>query len=298
MLDRDLLETFSVIVEHGSFERAALVLSLSRGAVSQRIRTLEGALAMVLLVRGKPVVPTPQGEILLRHAKALKLLENDTLGALQPGLNGRSPVPVAIAVNADSLATWFRPVIWELLDTQRIALEIIADDHNHTFGRLVRGEVMGCISSEPHAMQGFAATPLGAMQYRCVATPDFVQRYFGEGLSVPAISTAPAVLFDRKDSLHDAYLEKLLQLKVSQYLRHFIPSPVSLLDTILASAGYGLVPRHQTHTLLASGRLVEIAPESDIDLPLYWHHWKLELPLAYEVTRAVTEHARRALQQA
>jgi len=42
MLDRDLLETFSVIVEHGSFERAALVLSLSRGAVSQRIRTLEG----------------------------------------------------------------------------------------------------------------------------------------------------------------------------------------------------------------------------------------------------------------
>ena len=74
MLDRDLLETFSVIVEHGSFERAALVLSLSRGAVSQRIRTLEGALAMVLLVRGKPVVPTPQGEILLRHAKALKLL--------------------------------------------------------------------------------------------------------------------------------------------------------------------------------------------------------------------------------
>jgi LysR family transcriptional regulator (chromosome initiation inhibitor) len=70
------------------------------------------------------------------------------------------------------------------------------------------------------------------------------------------------------------------------------------LDTILASAGYGLVPRHQTHTLLASGRLVEIAPESDIDLPLYWHHWKLELPLAYEVTRAVTEHARRALQQA
>ena len=26
---------------------------------------------MVLLVRGKPVVPTPQGEILLRHAKAL-----------------------------------------------------------------------------------------------------------------------------------------------------------------------------------------------------------------------------------
>ena len=97
---------------------------------------------------------------------------------------------------------------------------------------------MGCISSEPHAMQGFAATPLGAMQYRCVATPDFVRRYFGEGLSVPAISTAPAVLFDRKDSLHDAYLEKLLQLKVSQYLRHFIPSPVSLLDTILASAGY------------------------------------------------------------
>lgn len=297
MLDREQLETLSAVIEHGGFERAAAVLNVTRSAVSQRVRALEESLATMLLVRGKPIVATPAGEILLGHVKALRLLEDATFSAIKPGADDRQPVPVAIAVNGDSLATWFGPVIWELLDKQRIALEIIEDDQDHTFERLRRGEVMGCVSSEANAMQGFTATPLGFMPYRCVATPDFVQRYFADGVSVQSICAAPVLLFDRKNALLDTYLERLFGVKVTKYLRHFIPSPVSLLDTILAGAGYGLIPRYQTHTLLASGRLVEVVPNTDMVAPLYWHHWKLELPLSSEVTRVVTTHAHRALEQ-
>lgn len=45
MLDRDQLETFATVVEQQSFDRAASVLSITRGAVSQRIKALEESLA-------------------------------------------------------------------------------------------------------------------------------------------------------------------------------------------------------------------------------------------------------------
>jgi LysR family transcriptional regulator (chromosome initiation inhibitor) len=40
MLDRDQLETFATVVEQQSFDRAATALSITRGAVSQRIKAL------------------------------------------------------------------------------------------------------------------------------------------------------------------------------------------------------------------------------------------------------------------
>ena len=55
MFDRDQLETFATVAEEQSFERAASLLNITRGAVSQRIRGLEESFATVLLVREKPV---------------------------------------------------------------------------------------------------------------------------------------------------------------------------------------------------------------------------------------------------
>ena len=46
------LRVFAVAAFHGNFLRAADELSLSRGAVSQRIKQLEIDLGVVLLVRG------------------------------------------------------------------------------------------------------------------------------------------------------------------------------------------------------------------------------------------------------
>ena len=208
MLDRDHLETFATVAEEQSFERAATQLNITRGAVSQRIRALEESLASVLLVREKPVVPTPAGEVLLRHVKALRLLEGSTLRELNPAPASSAPVPLAIAVNADSLATWFPAVLQQLLHERRVALEIVTDDQDHTSARLMRGEVVGCISTDAKAASGFVADALGSMEYRCYASPAFASKYLPSGLSLPAVLSAAAVLFNRKDSLHDEFLAR------------------------------------------------------------------------------------------
>jgi LysR family transcriptional regulator, chromosome initiation inhibitor len=298
MLDREQLETFATVAEAQSFERAATLLHITRGAVSQRIKALEESLANVLLMREKPVVPTPAGVVLLRHVKALRLLESAAMQELAPSPGATARVPLAIAVNADSLATWFVDVLRELLLKRRVALEVVIDDQDHTAPRLARGEVMGCITTESKAASGFLAEPLGAMEYRCYATAAFMTEFFQAGVTPAAVLAAPAVLFNRKDSLHDTFLRRRFGFAIDRYAKHYLPSPVALLEGVKMGAGYGLVPALQARRLADSGQLVDLAPEQPVRVNLYWHHWELEPPLAQEISQLVVAAARRSLLQA
>jgi LysR family transcriptional regulator (chromosome initiation inhibitor) len=236
--DRQQLETFAVVIETRHFGRAAGALNVTRGAVSQRIIALEEALGTPLLVR-EGMVPTPAGETLLRHIQALNLLEADTLQRIKPDGKGRAKI--AVAVNADSLATWFEPVACAIAK-ENFAIELIVDDQDHTLLVLRRGEAMGCISTAANPPTGFVADFIGAMEYECVATPEFAREYFPQGITLHDILIAPAVLFNRKDGLHDVFLERLLGFPVNGYPAHFFPSPVALLKAVQAGVGYGLVP--------------------------------------------------------
>ena len=190
MLDRDQLETFATVAEEQSFERAASVLNITRGAVSQRIRSLEESLATVLLMREKPIVPTPAGEVMLRHVKALRLLE----GAAHAGTRCRppgphAPVPLAIAVNADSLATWF-PVV---LQRPAAAAPRGARSGDRRPGphrwpaRPRRGHRLHLDRGQGRPPD---SSPSSWARWSTAATrhPRFVSEFFPEGLSVPAVS--------------------------------------------------------------------------------------------------------------
>jgi DNA-binding transcriptional LysR family regulator len=72
MLDPRRVLTLREVARHGSFSRAAAVLSLTQPAVSQQIAALERQLGTQLLLRGPGgVTPTPAGELLLAHAAAI-----------------------------------------------------------------------------------------------------------------------------------------------------------------------------------------------------------------------------------
>lgn len=296
VFDREQLETFATIVAEGSFERAALVLNVSRGAVSQRIKGLEEALAAVVVVRERPVAPTAVGEVLLRHVKDLRMSEQATMNALRPPSGTATLVSVAVAVNADSLATWFPSVLWSLLKHQRIAIEVVADDQGHTLSRLTRGEVIGCVSTEREAASGFVAQPLGKMEYRCYATSEFAARHFPQGLSVPTVLRSPAVVFNRKDTLHDEFLQSVFGFSVARYSRHYLPAPETLLRALREGVGYGLAPVIQIQAQGECTELVELAPRHPVTVDLFWHHWRYEPPLAQEIRQHVIARAAALLQ--
>ena len=110
MLDYASLATVAAVIREGSFERAARVLNVTTSAVSQRVKQLEERLGSVLIVRGQPCTATDKGRLLCRHVDQVGLLEQElqaSLPKLGPTGVQDDRVTLRIAVNADSLGTWF-----------------------------------------------------------------------------------------------------------------------------------------------------------------------------------------------
>src|SRR5690242_16416575 len=129
MLDYGLLAALADVVRTGSFERAADQLNITPSAVSQRIKLLEERIGAILVVRGQPCTATEAGQRLCQHVELVALLESSlrqNLPGFQP--EGR-PVTLRIAVNADSLATWFVPAMAE---TSGFLFDLVVDDQDHS----------------------------------------------------------------------------------------------------------------------------------------------------------------------
>ena len=279
MLDYKLIEAFAKVVSEGGFERAAKVLFITQSAVSQRIRQLEDQSGQLLLSRTSPPQPTAAGRALLKHYQQVKLLEDGLATELTATEQG--PLTLAIGTNADSLASWFIGAIHPLLRQHNLLIDLRVDDQEQTHLFLREGEVVGCISNEPRAMQGCRVEFLGAMNYRLLATPDFVARWFPHGLTLKAAESAPAVIFNRKDRLHHQFLRQHLRALPAALPCHYIPTPEQFLQVIAEGLSYGMVPDWQSVVQRNSGELVELLPSAVHPVELYWHCWNLQSkPLA------------------
>ncbi|MEN9385122.1 MAG: hypothetical protein RL323_2265, partial [Pseudomonadota bacterium] len=156
--------------------------------------------------------------------------------------------------------------------------------------------VTGCVTTLRKPMRGCVAEPLGVMRYRCVATAALAQqcRTPNGGVSPHQLLGLPAVIFNRKDGLQDAFLEQHFGLKQAQYPRHFAPAIDAFEAAIELGLGWGMVPElHLTQRALRPGapQLVELLPNAPVDVVLYWQHWEREPPSAQRLTQALKQAA-------
>jgi len=198
-------------------------------------------------------------------------------------------------VDAHYIDTWFSRVARRLMERNTLDLEVVVDDADPSFPVLTRGEVIGCISTVPRPTRGCAVAPVGEMEYRCVASPEFMQRHFPNGFALHAATAAPAVLLGRRTALLDRYLEAVFGVSVGRYRKHFLPSPASQLQAILGGVGYGPVPEQTVRARLASGELVDVLREMPFPVPLYWHHWRAAPPVCESISAEIVECAREVL---
>ena len=292
-LDSRQCEAVLAVIESGSFEQAAALLHLTPSAVSQRVRALEIALGTPLVVRTRPCRATPAGQRLLQYLRRVQSLEDD----LQAEFAGEqaAPLSVSIALNNDSLASWFLPVLAPFAIAEQVLLDLILDDQDHTYTLLEAGLALGCVSTEAQPMRGCFVEPLGAMRYHCMASPEFRARWFGKGMTRAAAQKAPVVVFDRKDRLQADFLLKHYGLTEDAYPRHFIPASDPYMQAIVLGLGWGTLPELQMHDLRERGLLVDIAPTRPTDIALYWHGWKVQSPRMERLSRALVAHARKLL---
>ncbi len=149
------LAALSAVLRTGSFERAAQTLHVTQSAISQRLRQLEEQVGTSLVIRSQPCRATEAGERLFRHAEEVRLIEQGVfrdlgLSAKSGGEAGGWPT-LRLAVNADSLATWFVPAMVGVGD---VLFDLVIDDQDHSAEWLKRGEVRAAISGFAKPVQG------------------------------------------------------------------------------------------------------------------------------------------------
>jgi LysR family transcriptional regulator (chromosome initiation inhibitor) len=297
--DPAALECLAAIVEEGGFERAAQRLNVTQSAVSQRLRALEAQVGSVLIVRSRPLKPTSAGQLLLKHTKQLRLLRADLerdLQDLAPSAPGgaREDERIAIAINADSIATWALDALHDLA-RQRLPIEIIVDDQDFTQEWLRSGQVLGCVTTLRQPMRGCKVVPLGAMRYVAVASPGLAARHLPQGLTPHNFRDVPFLSFNRKDDMQSEFIMRAFGLKRVALHHLFVPSSEGQVRAVIAGWGAGVVPELLARPALASGALVDLAPGHALPIQLYWHCWNLESEVLDALTEALTATAARTL---
>lgn len=289
------LAAFAAVLDEGSFEAAARRLSITSSAVSQRIKVLEDRLGQVLVVRQAPCRPTPAGEWLLRCVRPMQALEAEALAEFLPS-DGVATVsrPITIAVNDDSLATWFLPALSQLHKEHGYLFDLHVDDQDHTLDFLKNGTALGAVTAESAPLQGCAVSPLGSMRYRAIASPELARQYFGGGINGAAFARAPMIVFNRKDELQWRFVRRITKARINPAI-HYMPTPTGIVEAAALGLGWCLAPDSLLDLALQEKRIKVIAQEHWLDVPLYWQCASIRSTTLQNLSQAIKTAAAKAL---
>ncbi|KND59589.1 Transcriptional regulator, LysR family [Candidatus Burkholderia verschuerenii] len=278
MLDYALLDALLAVVRTGSFERAARALNVTPSAVSQRVKLLEERVGSLLVKRGQPCEATSSGALLCRHTERVQLLEAE-LGGRMPTLSGtpsESRAKLRLAVNDDSMSTWFIDAAAEFCIERGLLFDLVVDDQDHTAQRIREGDVQGAVTTQAEAVSGWRVSKLGRMRYRAVCSPEYFARYFGDGLTRDALRRAPCVNFNEKDELQKRFLRRVTRADIDPPA-HVVPHGEGFLRACTSGLAWGMCPQRLIARQLASGELVDVSPNVRLDVDLYWQSWRVSL---------------------
>ncbi len=283
-LDPDQLEALAAAISEGTFDAAARALHVTPSAVSQRVKALETSVGQVLLTRSKPVRATTSGETLLRAARQIQAVSAEALRELgaEDTEEGSGPSVVALAVNADSLDTWF---LAALAGLGGAVFDLRREDENRTAELLRRGEVIAAVTTSRNPVPGCSVRRLGRMRYAPRAAAAFRAQWFPDGLTVAALSRAPVVLLDRDDTIQDRYLRRRARRPLHPP-RHYIPESGPFFQAVRLGLGWGMILDLQLARDTGAD-LVDLDPAGGMDVELYWQQWRVAGPTLERVARAV-----------
>lgn len=282
----DQLRALLAVVDEGTFEAAAGALGITPSAVSQRIKALEAAAGRVLVERSTPVRATTAGTAVVRTARQMVLLADQLRTDLGEG--GSAPVKLPVAVNADSLATWFEPVLSSAAGWPDARLHLEVEDEEYSADHLRRGAVVGAVTADPTPVGGCRTEPLGAMRYLPVAAAGLAEEYArGRGYDWERM---PVLRFNAKDDLQHGVLRDLGVGVVPPTSQ--VPSSEGFAAAVRAGLGWAMLPEAQVGDDLETGRLVLLRQREHRDVPLHWQAWALRTPLVDRLGEAVHEAAR------
>lgn len=165
-IDPDLLRSFVLIAEGGSFTRAAQAVGRTQSAVSMQMRKLEETLGQPLLLRGaKGVEPTAHGAWLLERARRLLAMHDEIVATFRtPEMTGT----VRLGSPDDYALRWLPGILARFSQTHAaVEVEVTCAPSNELAERLLRDELDLTLLSSGHEPPGLVGRTLwrGPLQW-------------------------------------------------------------------------------------------------------------------------------------
>ncbi len=291
MLDQKDLKCLIEIIDEGGFEAGAKVLNLTTGAVSQRIRRLESMVGMQLVVRGRPPHLTETGEQIMSFARRIWLLQNEMDRSIALDRDPRATIPVA--VNHDSLACWFLEAVKSFTKEVGLFVDVKTSNSEETHELFVAGHVLATVTSNPKPVPGCKVRYIGTIQYMAVCSQDFAATYFPSGVDANSLRNAPAVYYDRQDSVSSPLL-KAYGLNPNNVQRHYLPGTAELYRATAIGMGWSTMPVPYLEMHSNAPQFITLQPAS-IPVKLYWKTWDMTSKEIATLDSHVVQTAKRLL---
>jgi len=158
-IDPDLLRSFVLIAEGGSFTRAAHAVGRTQSAISMQIRRLEETLGQPLLLRGpRGVEPTPHGAWLLERARRLLAMHDEIVSTFRtPTVSGT----VRLGTPDDYALRWLPGILARFAEIHP-AVEVVVTcaPSNELVERLKEDEIDLTLLSGGNERPGMVGQPL------------------------------------------------------------------------------------------------------------------------------------------
>lgn len=286
-IDYRNLRLLDLVIKEQGFEKAANKLSITQSAVSQRIKQLENQIGTLLLTRTVPPRPTRQGQKLLGLLYHVQLIEYDVFS----DESDYETLNIPLAVNADSLAIWILPALKSFLDNSTFRLDIKIDNENRTLDYLIQGDVVGAVSIQPTPVIGGKSDFLGTLEYIFVASPNFANRYFPNGVTQDALLKAPIVTFESNADAHHIFLQQYFGLTPGSLPGHTIGSSEAYIQMALQDSACCMIPKQQIRDELKLGKLINLAPDLVQHKRLYWHRYSPEANTIKNMSASIIEYS-------
>jgi len=249
------LRTFQMIVDQGSYQKAAEMLGYTQSTVTAQIQQLERELGMPLFERiGQLMVLTEFGQNTLEKTRTLLQLSDELLYMRKgEGVSGVLRVDMAETL----LCYRMQPVLREFRARAPQVKLIIRSPNYLQIGENVRNGScdLGVGYSMDWNCDPFLVEDLGVAHMALLASPDFPQYDFdtpGQELAATFITDEPDSTF--RTSLESYFRQKEIKLEHTMELW----SIETIKRCVVSNLGFTYLPRFIAKAELESGLLREI----------------------------------------
>lgn len=276
MLRSEFLQSFALVIEHGSFAGAARQLNITPAAVAKQIGLLEQSVGFQLLNRSTRALSLTEEGVAF-HAQFLRIIEEmKEAESLSSALKGQPEGRLKVASSVDFGEKFFVPHLPEFLAMYpNLALEIELSDSIPDFEKEKIDILIGFILGVPdHIIQ----RKIIDTQYVLCASPDYLKAY-GTPKRPEDISTHKILNHSkRRPSPKVLWFDNDVKIMVEPYLLMNLTRSLLL----AAKSGLGIVYLHQyvVEDALLDGSLIQLLEEyTTKNFPIYYFYKPTRYPL-------------------